>query len=319
MRVRFLLAACAAAAACVVAETTDPDLVPGEAKLAVDGGSIWYKVSGAGAGTPLVLLHGGPGFSSFYLKPFEDLSDDRIVIRYDQLGSGKSDATTDTTRFTVEHFVRELDSLRAHLGIERLHVLGHSWGSMLAMAYYEGHAEHVASLTLGSPVFKSTDFAAYARTLVKTLTDSSQRAIARAEAAGKFDDPSYQNAINEFYGLYVFRRPPAADLDSSMTTFSQAVYGYMWGPSEFTMTGTLSTFDVLSKLPAVGVPTLLTVGEFDEVEPAAVHRAAGMIPGAEIVVLGGSAHVTTWDARDDNVRAVRAFLRRVDSATTSRY
>ncbi|CAN5860741.1 hypothetical protein BH11GEM2_BH11GEM2_31260 [soil metagenome] len=74
-----------------------PMLGEGEAMLPVRGGRIWYKKSGAGTGTPMVLLHGGPGAGSFYLKPFEALGNDRVVIRYDQLGAGKSDRLTDTT------------------------------------------------------------------------------------------------------------------------------------------------------------------------------------------------------------------------------
>src|SRR3954471_11206565 len=94
-----------------------PSVPRGEGRLAVPGGSIWYRVSGVGSGTPVVLLHGGPGLSSFYLKPFEELGDERIVVRYDQLGGGKSDTTSDTTLFTIDHFVTELDSLRSHLGV----------------------------------------------------------------------------------------------------------------------------------------------------------------------------------------------------------
>src|SRR5262245_51729288 len=83
-------------------------LPAGESRLAVADGSIWYKKSGTGTGTPVILLHGGPGFSSFYLKPLEALGDDRPVVRYDQLGGGKSDKIADTTKFTIDHFVREL-------------------------------------------------------------------------------------------------------------------------------------------------------------------------------------------------------------------
>ena len=80
--------------------TSTPAVAPlsqGEARLAVDGGQIWYKKSGTGTGTPVILLHGGPGFNSYYLKPLEALGDERAVIRYDQGGAGKSGTMTDTT------------------------------------------------------------------------------------------------------------------------------------------------------------------------------------------------------------------------------
>jgi len=69
---------------------TSSALGPGEAYLAVPDGRIWYKRTGTGAGRPVILLHGGPGYNSFYLKPLEALGDDRPVIRYDQLGGGRS-------------------------------------------------------------------------------------------------------------------------------------------------------------------------------------------------------------------------------------
>src|SRR5436309_13196724 len=123
------LAACSppASAACAGATIT-----PGEAMLRVADGSIWYRLSGTGRGTPVILLHGGPGYSSYYIKPFDALGDDRPVVRYDQLGGGKSDRITDTSLFNIAHFVRELDSLRAHLGCQRVHLFGHSWGTILA-------------------------------------------------------------------------------------------------------------------------------------------------------------------------------------------
>src|SRR6266542_6683558 len=81
------------------ASTTAPStstkvLGPGEAYLAVDGGRIWYKITGGGKGTPAILLHGGPGFASYYMKPLETLGSERPVVRYDQLGAGTSDHVT---------------------------------------------------------------------------------------------------------------------------------------------------------------------------------------------------------------------------------
>ena len=111
--------------ASAVADTAAPALSAGESYLAVPDGRIWYRKTGTGTGTPVILLHGGPGFNSFYLKSLEALGDDRPVIRYDQLGAGKSGPMTDTANMTIAHFVRELDSLRSALGYERVHLVGH--------------------------------------------------------------------------------------------------------------------------------------------------------------------------------------------------
>lgn len=316
----LLLAIVASLCACRSQREASPpsSSIPiGEGRLAVSGGSIWYRVSGSGQETPLVLLHGGPGLSSYYLKPLEAIGDDRVVVRYDQLGGGRSDSTADTTLFTIAHFVEELDSLRAALGITQWHVLGHSWGTILALEYYRAHPDRVTSLVFGSPVF---DFPAYtqrARQLVSSLSDSSQRAIASAEKAGHFESPAFEAAVNEFYAQHVFRRPVQADLDSSLATFNLQIYNYMQGPSEFTITGTLKDYNATAFLPRIDVPVLLTVGEFDSVGPDLVRQHAAMIPGAKVELLAGAAHLTTWDARDENVRVVREFLRAADAKAAS--
>ena len=284
--------------------------------LAVPGGRVWYRVVGGrgdGSGTPAILLHGGPGFSSFYLKPLEELGSDRVVVRYDQLGGGKSDRIADTTMFTIPHFVAELDSLRAHLGYDRVDLVGHSWGTILAVEYYRAHPEHVRAMVLGSAALDIPAWERNAKRLLKTLPDSEQKAVARAEAAKKYDAPDYQHAIDDFYSRYVWRHPVKADLDSTMSTVNEGIYNYMQGPSEFTITGTLERYDVTPFLKQVKIPVLYTVGEYDEANPDIVRRFAAMTPGARVVVLPGSGHITTWDARDEMVKVVREFLKQVDA------
>jgi proline iminopeptidase len=295
------------------ASTDSTALPPGEGYLAVPGGRIWYRLTGSGAGTPVILLHGGPGYSSYYLKPLEPLSTDRSVVRYDQLGAGKSDRTTDTTLFTIAHFVNELDSLRSHLGYARVHLVGHSWGTILAVEYYRAYPERVASLTLGSAALDIPSWERHARELVKTLPDSAQRAIRQREAEGKFDAPDYQAALGDFYGRYVWRHPVQSDLDSTLQTANLGIYYYMQGPSEFTITGTLKRYVATSFLPQIRVPILYTVGEFDEANPPTIRKFAALTPGARVVVLPGAAHMTTWDAPDAMLAAIRDFLRTVDS------
>jgi len=107
-------------------------------------------------------------------------------------------------------------------------------------------------------------------------------------------------------------------LDSTFATANEAIYNYMQGPSEFTITGTLKSYDVRAFLPRIAVPALFTVGEFDEVGPALVKGFADSVPNAKYIEFPGAAHITTWDARDENVRVVREFLRGVDSTRAKR-
>ena len=285
----------------------------GESFLEVPGGKIWYKVSGYGDGIPVVLLHGGPGGSSFYLKAFEDLGSDRPVIRYDQLGGGKSEMVTDTSLFTIEHFVNELDLLRTHLGIKNWHVFGHSWGTILAIEYYRTFPKNVSSLTFGSLCFDIPAWEQSTNNLLETLPDSLQDAVRIAEATGNYDNPMYEEAMNQFYAKYVwgpnFDLP---DFDSLMSTFNAALYGYMWGPSEFSITGTLSDYNSTSLLSKIGIPTLFTVGEHDEISPEMVKKYAGMVKNSQITVFSGSSHMTPWDARDESITTQREFLISVD-------
>ncbi|HEV7994099.1 MAG TPA: proline iminopeptidase-family hydrolase [Gemmatimonadaceae bacterium] len=290
----------------------------GEGHLAVDGGRIWYKISGAKAGTPVVLLHGGPGFSSYYLKPLEALSDERMVVRYDQLGGGKSSGLTDTTKITIAHFVNELDSLRAHLGFEKMHLVGHSWGTILGLEYYRAHPDRVASLTLASAALDIPQWERHARALLKTLPDSMQRAVSAREAERKFDAPDYQAALEAFYAKYVWLRPVKPDLDSMMRQVNGTVYGYMQGPSEFTITGTLKTYDATPFLKQVKVPTLFTVGAVDEADPVTIRRHAAMVPGGRVALIPNAAHITTWDNPEPMITAIRTHLKAADAAASPR-
>lgn len=289
-----------------------PIMKVGEFSLAVPGGKIWYKVSGSGKGVPLVLLHGGPGMSSIYLKAFDELGNDRQVVRYDQLGSGKSDKITDKTLFTIDRFVKELELLRIHLGIEKWHVLGHSWGTIIALEYYRAYPERVSSLIFGSQCLDIKGWIQSTRKLLRTLPVPLQDAVKKAELTNDYNDPAYKKAMDQFYSLYVWRNPIKADLDSMLTTCNTEMYVYMWGPSEFTVTGTLKDYNPLSFLSQIKVPTLFTVGEFDEIDPVMVKKLADKISGAKYIVFPGSGHITTWDARDENLKAVREFLQSVD-------
>jgi proline iminopeptidase len=149
--------------------------------------------------------------------------------------------------------------------------------------------------------------------LILTLPDSLQNAIAKHEAAGTFADPEYQAAVMAFYQRFLARRLPwSVDLDSAFQGFGAPLYNYMWGPSEFTPTGTLRSYDRTDRLGELNLPVLFTTGRYDEARPATVAFYQMRVPGARLVVLDNSAHLTMHDEPGRYVEIVRGFLREVE-------
>jgi proline iminopeptidase len=285
----------------------------GEGFIAVEGGRVWYRVVGTGPGTPLLLLHGGPGMTSHYLEPLTVLADERPVVLYDQLGSGRSERPSGDSLWTVERFVREVATLREALGLERVHLLGHSWGTMLAVDYMLTRPQGVQSLVLASPALSIPRWLSDTDSLLGTLPDSIQKVVRSHEAAGTTSSPEYQTAVMEFYSRFLWRgNPPPPEMDSVFAQMGMEVYNYMWGPSEFTGTGTLRTYDRTDRLGEIDLPTLFTTGRYDEAPPSTVEYYRSLVPGARLVVLENSAHMTMLDERERYAEVVREFLRSVE-------
>ncbi len=284
-----------------------------EGYVTVPGGRIYWARMGNGPGTPLIVIHGGPGSTSYGLKPWAALGDERPVIRYDQLGTGKSDHPTDTTLFTVDRAVQELQALRDSLGLKEVHLYGRSWGAMLVEAYMGTNPAGVKSVILGDPLVTTAQWEHDADSLVKTLPDSFQQMITRHEADHTTASAEYQTAM-AYYTLYVRRGPvrSPADADSASKSHGDLVYQYMWGPSEFSATGTLKTFDATAWIKAIKVPTLFLAGEFDEATPASTEMFSKMVPGAEFKVIPNSAHATENDNPEALLKTVRDFLHRIE-------
>jgi pimeloyl-ACP methyl ester carboxylesterase len=155
--------------AALVAACGPKGLEPGEGYVDVPGGRVWYRIVGRGTATPVLVLHGGPGAPSYYLKPLAALADERPVVFYDQLGAGHSDPITDTTLLTVDRFVAELAAVRAALGLHEVHILGHSWGTMLATDYLLTKPAGVRSVILASPALSIPRWLADADTLLAAM------------------------------------------------------------------------------------------------------------------------------------------------------
>src|SRR5258707_11653023 len=170
-----------------------------EGFIAVEGGRVWYRIAGeARTGVPLLILHGGPGYPHDYLEPLEELSDERPVIFYDQLGCGKSDRPDDKTLWRIDRFVLELAQVRAALGLDRMHLFGHSWGTMLAVDYLLSGAS-AASLILASPALSIPRWRADAHIYLATLPTEIRKTLTRHEAARTTHTTEYHEATLEYY------------------------------------------------------------------------------------------------------------------------
>jgi proline-specific peptidase len=279
-------------------------------------GRVWYGKAGSGAGLPLLTLHGGPGVGHDYLEPLEVLGDKRTVVFYDQLGCGKSDVPDDGRVWTAGHFAGEIDAVRNALGLERVHLFGHSWGGFLALEYMARKPEGVVSLTLASTAASAAAFAEAARGLLPGLPEDVRETIERCEAEGTTDSPEYEAASFAFIGKHVYRgeQPWPDCLQRSLANMSASpVYGTMWGPSEFNVAGTLKDWDRTPVLAQIRIPTLVTCGRHDEATPALAEGLAGQIAGAKLAIFEDSAHLAHIEEQERYTGVVREFLREAEA------
>lgn len=285
-----------------------------EGYVPVRGGRVWYKVVGSGGAIPLVTVHGGPGIPHDYLEPLEGLASERPVIFYDQLGAGRSDRSDDVSLWHNDRFVDELGRLIDALGLEQLHLLGQSWGTILATEYALRHPAKLASLVLASPVLSIPRFAAGGAALRAALPAKIRSVLDQHEAAGTTDSPEYATATMEFYGRHICRLDPWPDaLMRSFSGLNSVIYSTMQGPNEFTINGIHKDYDVTARLSQIHLPTLFTSGRYDEVRPDDVAWYRGLVPGAELVVFEQSAHMAHMEETDAYLRVLREFFRRAET------
>jgi proline-specific peptidase len=283
------------------------------------GYRIWYHIVGSGeelGKLPLLVLHGGPGASSDYLEPLEAMArTGRRVIFYDQLGGGNSDHPHNPSMWTVELFVEELDVVRKALALDRLHILGQSWGGMLGMEYALTYPEGLVSLTVADSPASIPQWVSEANRLRDQLPPEVQQTLLYHEQKGTTDSEDYQDAMLVFYRRHVCRVDPWPDcVTRTFDKISQypEVYNTMNGPSEFYVIGTLKTWDITDRLHEIKIPTLLLSGRYDEATPIIVETIHKSIPGSEWVIFENSSHMPHVEETDLYVQVLDRFLTGVE-------
>jgi L-proline amide hydrolase len=297
-----------------------------EGYLPFAGHQTWYRITGEGeeAGKfPLLCLHGGPGATWHHMEPYQDLADEgRRVICYDQLGCGNSAITGehDPSMWTTELFIAEVNAVREHLGLDQCHVLGHSWGGMLAMAYAITRPLGLISLGVESSPASVPFWLTELDKLRAELPAEVEEVLRRHEAAGTTESEEYEDTMVAFYDRHVCRVRPYPDwLDRCFAGLAAIpeVYHTMNGPSEFHVIGPLKDFDITGQLGEIDVPTLFFCGEHDEVTPATVRQAHEGVPGSQFVVLPGCSHMGQAERPDLTLGLVRGWLAGLEAAKSA--
>jgi proline iminopeptidase len=283
----------------------------------VGDGRVWYESAGSGPLT-LLLLHGGPGGNSEDLSPFLDLAKRGYrVVRYDQLGSWRSDKPEDRSLWRVPRFVAEVERVRQALGLGQMHLLGQSWGAFLAIEYALHHGEHLRSLTLASGAASTRECVAGMNAWRRELPEATQAVMAHHEARQQYDHPDYLAAMETLYNRNFCRVVPWPELlQRGSVHMAMPVYTTMWGPNEFTCTGNLWEWDRSDRLGEIRVPTLITVGEFDEVHPSCAETLHNGIAGSALTKFAGCGHMVHLEDQERYAAVLLDFLNRVDGRSS---
>jgi proline iminopeptidase len=282
---------------------------------------IYYKTMGSG--TPLLIVHGGPGESHDYFLPYLlPLARTNKLIFIDERGSGRSEKLDDVKQYTVENMVSDVEEVRAALKLGKISLLGHSYGGVLAQAYALKYPEHLSHLILAS-TFSSTNEMNQVLQRIKNqmppgklaLTNALENAGLFGKGAawerGRYPAPYATLAWGDGYfaKLYGARPDPNYDPQAQNTSTAWDLYREMWGShGEFVIDGNLRSVEYVNRLPTIHVPTLILVGDHDECDPSMSKEMNAKIKGSKLVILPNSGHMAFVDQPGMWNRTVAEFV-----------
>ena len=257
-----------------------------------DGRELTYRRLGHG---PVLVCHpGGPGFSSTYFGDLAALWEQYTLIMLNPRGTGGSDRPADPRAYGIDDYVADLEALREHLGEERLQLLGHSHGGVVAMAYAAAYPGRVRKLVLSSTLarFGSEQDAAMHAGMEKRLSQpwcADAMAALEEEQAGHFStDQELSNLVLREWPLYFAHYGPVemGYLDTLRTETVNADALKLFNEEIFT------TFDLRSRLPNITAQTLVITGDEDFIcGPICAEEICAGAPGARMVIVGDAGHM----------------------------
>jgi proline iminopeptidase len=288
----------AVVAVCAGAGAQSKHAVARESRIPVQGAELYCREVGEGA--PMIVLHGGPDFDIGYLLPeLDSLSDKFHLIYYDQRGRGRSASHVKPEDVTLESEMDDLDKVRQHFHLDKVVLLGHSWGTVLALEYALRHPERVSRLVVMDPAPAS---AADIQRFVKERAEKwpvlmeLRKAIA-STAAYKQADP---DAVVAYYRVH-FKPAFARSEDYEKLILKMQARFIEQGKEGILKSRAVEDrlvnetwaapngYDLHPRLKGLNIPAVVITGDHDFFPFAAEHIAQA-IPGARLVTLKDCGH-----------------------------
>jgi len=281
-----------------------------EGFVEVTGTSLFYKTMGSGE--PIVVLHGGPGFDHRQFLPYIwELAERHKVILFDQRGTGLSSGPIDSKSISIDSFIADIEGVRNAFGIERMNLLGHSWGGILAMYYGVRHPENLRSLVLCSTAASFESFGEMRETYEANRLPDDAALLQEIYSSDGFQNGDPQ-AVERFWRIYF--KPYFADqelasrLDLQFTEnsirYGNEVAGHIFE--------SIGEFDLHEDLQAIRCPTLVIHGDADPMPVKYAEMIHDSIDGSELVIAEGAGHWLFVDATDTFTSSVLDFLDEVE-------
>lgn len=279
---------------------------------------VWTKRIGNNPRIKVLLLHGGPAMTHEYLECFESFfpKEGFELIEYDQLGSYYSDQPTDSSLWTVERFVEEVEQVRTALGLtkDNFYLLGNSWGGMLGMEYALKYQQHLKGLIICNMMASIPDYEKYNGVLRAQMRPSLVDSLTAYENKGQFKDPVYQQLVfDEYYKQHLCRLPELPDpVARAFKHVNESIYVMMQGPSEFKTGGRLIRWDRKADLPRITVPTLTVGGKYDTMDPEHMKWMSTQVKKGQYLYCPNGSHLAMWDDQRVFMDGVIRFIKDVD-------
>ncbi len=287
--------------------------------------NVWTKRFGNNSKIKVLLLHGGPAAGHEYMECFESFfpKEGFEFYEYDQLGAPYSDQPTDSSLWTVERYVEEVEQVRKAINADKnnFYVLGNSWGGILGMEYALKYQDNIKGLIIANMVASGPDYSKYAdEVLAKQIDPKILEAIRAIEAKGDFSNPKYDELLTpNFYAQHICRLvpwpEPVVRCFTHLNTMKvpKEIYVMMQGPSEFGLSGRLANWDIKDRLKEIKIPTLMVGARNDTMDPKAMEEQSKMVQHGRYLYCPDGSHLAMWDDQKVFMGGVVKFIKDVDA------